>query len=972
MYGERSWSRKDGGSEKRKRAVAEDYFDQNPKRARLEDEQEAVEDRSPERPQERKVRGSPGDSPLNLHNRDFPKSFVTRHSLPSILHPNCRPQLGNRETSHNGDYPLSPLSRSPEHAPEGLADEESKSTRAYASVSFDTDHPRQPSRGPKGTAWTRDTRLNTARTSNQFDSKNPEHNSLEMASGIDKEDETIRHPSKGARRDSHEGGQIVSTTLSRRASEAMAPPPQSAIIKPTRSESSTPRTATPAINTQISFPRRRSMSQTSILEDLTNFAQSITSTATLSVKQDSIKEQATSQERQRDRQQRHKQHFITLIEDSETRADCLNRAVGRLEKQVQYNSGIQAILAAELASSIERRSMSPSKAGTQDNTSINRDISRLRAELRDLDEDFRDFRRKANKHDDIEKRRLVTKDDLRTQISDALIPTRKLLSRQSEDVSRLSRKLSDLVSVYEQRHQRGQENETMVGKRLDDLDGGVAEIRARVATAENIIKRLDVGISETQTNFAGSHETLRKLDAFVRGDDEVNEPGLRALIQEEADQNLKTRGLLDRLNEQIQGLESKSAEDDNRFAYTLEAAKKNSTPSLDMDGIRQNINALVRAQHDHGNSTISEEVATIRGDLEILKEEQDGKDACVTSDFERLETLVNQQAEELKALRQSQASNARINPPPTPPLATMPFRAENLKHQKIQEIETGLRHLTNQVTALDAVFNTQQQKFEGLTSDHVLSSMILYLRSTYPSIPANVAIQVGEVIQSQISLDTRQKALETKQDHVDFFITSLSPTLDNMKQEVTAATNASLETRTFLSKQANDLGSLRQQISKLKGTTLDDETRERLASLDDRLADMLKKIDGVEEDHAAMSAGLSTKVGNIVSDVNALKIQLDSVKWTKERLEEKEKDFAVEGKIKSIQSGADMQSDSSVNSDSDAPLGVRRASKSLCMQESSTPERKRKRTSATRVEDEDIDVYENRHTVGKGQRRNKS
>ena len=250
--------------------------------------------------------------------------------------------------------------------------------------------------------------------------------------------------------------------------------------------------------------------------------------------------------------------------------------------------------------------------------------------------------------------------------------------------------------------------------------------------------------------------------------------------------------------------------------------------------------------------------------------------------------------------------------------------------------------------------------------------MIICLRNMYPSIPANVAIQVGEVVKSQIGLDARQKALETKQNHVDFFITSLSPTLDSMKQGITAATNASVETRTILSKQAGDLGSLQQQISKRKEITLDDETRGRLASLDDRLVDMSKKIDGVEEDHAAMSAGLSTKVGAVASDVNALKIQFNSVKWTKERLEEKEKDFAAEGEIKSIQSDADMQSDSLVNSDSDAPLGVRRASKSWRVQESLTPERKRKRTSATRVEDEDMDVYENRRIAGKGQRRNKS
>jgi hypothetical protein len=46
---------KDGGSEKRKRAVAEDYFDEDRKRARLGNEPEARYNGSLERPEEREV-----------------------------------------------------------------------------------------------------------------------------------------------------------------------------------------------------------------------------------------------------------------------------------------------------------------------------------------------------------------------------------------------------------------------------------------------------------------------------------------------------------------------------------------------------------------------------------------------------------------------------------------------------------------------------------------------------------------------------------------------------------------------------------------------------------------------------------------------------------------------------------------------------------------------------------------------------
>ena len=116
-----------GGTEKRKRAIAENYFDDNRKRARPEGEREARDESSPGQSREREYHSSPEDSPLNLHDRDFPKSPATRESLPSILHPNCRPQSGKRHHSYNNrDYPLSPVSRSPEYLPEELTEQESK------------------------------------------------------------------------------------------------------------------------------------------------------------------------------------------------------------------------------------------------------------------------------------------------------------------------------------------------------------------------------------------------------------------------------------------------------------------------------------------------------------------------------------------------------------------------------------------------------------------------------------------------------------------------------------------------------------------------------------------------------------------------------------------------------------------------------------------------------------------------------
>ena len=208
-----------------------------------------------------------------------------------------------------------------------------------------------------------------------------------------------------------------------------------------------------------------------------------------------------------------------------------------------------------------------------------------------------------------------------------------------------------------------------------------------------------------------------------------------------------------------------------------------------------------------------------------------------------------------------------------------------------------------------------------------------------------------------------------KQNHVDFFITNLRPSLNNMEQGLTAATNASVETRTTLAKQATDLGSLQQEISRRKETTVDDETRKRLSSLDERIVGISKKVVDVEKEYATMSASFSTRVSAVASDVSALKVQYNSVKWTKERLEGKEKAFLAEGNIKSIESDGDVRPGSLVTSDSDTPLGVRRARNDSRVQEWPMSERKRKRTSATRFENESVGAHEDRRAAGKSQRR---
>ena len=763
-----------------------------------------------------------------------------------------------------------------------------------------------------------------------------------------------------------------STSLSRRTSEAIAPPPHSAPSKTPQSESSTPRTSTSVTAKEVSLPRNSSAANASVLEGLTTFAQSITSAATLSFKRDFTKQQATAQERERDRQRRHKQHFITLIEDSELKAEGLNKSVTRLEKQVQVNMGSQAIIASKLASSIQKRA-SPGGSDIVDNTDSKHEISKLRMELRDARDDIRNLKRKALTQADLDEQRLVTKDDLRSHINNASASTEKEISKQSTEVSRLNQKILDLAIVTGQRDQNGQQHEITIAKRFDAADGSMSEVQTKVLDLEDSLRRLDTGINETRTKVLGSAEALESLNNFVRGNDSSDLPGLQELIKNESDRVSTILDLLRQLTEKVQALEQRLISQDSRLAQDADAARSRFATSLDIETLRQDLDTLKKAQQGSRDSTLSEEIAMIRGDLDVLKEEQDGKDACVTSDFERLEALVKHQAEEVKGLRQAQ-SNSRINSlnsPPTPPLATTPFGVDKPSHVKVQEIETGLKHLVNRINALDTVFSAQQQKFDGLTSDHVLSRMILHLRNMYPNLPANVAMQVSDVIRAQVNLDARQKVIEQKQNNTNYLTTNLQLTLHNMEQRVSAAANASVEIRSTLSKLADDLKNLRQDVSTQKTMTVDDETRQRLVNFDAKIADTSKKVEDMQNKYAVMVDKFSTEVSAVSTEISAMKTQSIVAGLTKDKVEELEKAFVAESKSKSIGSAIEPQVEGYPpdESDSDTPLGARIARNNTRASGTPASERKRKRNSRFRLEVEGMDAHQDRRAVGKGQRR---
>jgi len=123
----KSWKTQDTvAAEKRKRPITGDFFDiDDPrKRARAEWERDKGTVKGD---REYKIRGasdsgSGAGAPLSTHHRrEYPNS---RDSLPSPSIRDGRQQIINKTATtsrNNRAYPLSPLSRSPEHLSDGVA-----------------------------------------------------------------------------------------------------------------------------------------------------------------------------------------------------------------------------------------------------------------------------------------------------------------------------------------------------------------------------------------------------------------------------------------------------------------------------------------------------------------------------------------------------------------------------------------------------------------------------------------------------------------------------------------------------------------------------------------------------------------------------------------------------------------------------------------------------------------------------------
>ncbi|CAF9940947.1 MAG: hypothetical protein ALECFALPRED_008911, partial [Alectoria fallacina] len=601
-----------------------------------------------------------------------------------------------------------------------------------------------------------------------------------------------------------------------RESDIMAPPPNAA--KVTRSETSTPKVTSPST---ISELERRQLPttqpQTSLLDNLNGFAQSIISTASLTVKRDLTKQQAVGQQKERDRQSKFKSTFLTLIEDAESRVEGVEKVSIGIEKQIDLSSEAQSKIAISLASHLQKVVVSDAPPSVRDRDRLKDDLADIQAELKAAKKEIEISRDRGRYNDDLadlkadlkaagkkidylnreavmpaelreklrgfatkddfrglitkDELRRVTTDEVRKHVTEALVPTEKKLASLTVEDANLNQTIKGVEAVTHKHLESAEGKDQQQASRIDRLDTSLSDIQMGLSRLELMLQEQKKDYATVKVDIGAQEKVLTDLDIFVRRDPNNDNSSLDKLVTRNSDRIQLLQKDCEKLNEivrQTQDLQAVSRIDSSP-RVSQASAKAETRIEEEVKLIRCDLDALKPEREDlelirHDMDALKadrEKVVLIRADLDSLINEEKLKDVGVAEGFEVIEGSLNRQhgylarlQNEISLVKQSQTSPHVPNNPPTPPFASASTSPRETDHQKLQDLEMGLSKLMKTTQGLELFVNSQQQKFDGLTSDRVVQSMVHQMQQLYPQHPGNLVALVNQNVARQARVDS--------------------------------------------------------------------------------------------------------------------------------------------------------------------------------------------------------------------------
>ena len=587
-----------------------------------------------------------------------------------------------------------------------------------------------------------------------------------------------------------------------------------------------------------------------IVESLADFAKFVTSASTLEVKRDLLKQQAATEEQKRRRLQKCRSGFAFLGNEDDYAVEAVTKSATRLEQQIQLHQHKQLENATNLAAKLQNDQeipLGPEEPQTSDDVNvIKEELVKIGRELENTKAEIGDVKQNSLAQVDLDKQldTLVTRDDVQYHVKST------------------EQRVAQIVADFQKDCQA---NRDINNQHIQRLDG----FTLRLEEKERDVHRLADNIRDQRT-------TVGLLDALVRGNSTNDDPGLKDLIMDGSSR-------MSAMQARIQKTESDMQQLGNRVSQM----QLQQSPDDDASTWRKDLDALRQEMNELHNSHVESQ----RAEFDFLASDLERLDDHAKNHTKEIEDLERSQAEKIENLKRSLSTTSRPQPPPTPPLTNMPSIPDEPYQRKLKDLEIRLHrlsesqklldqskerfdltlnHLSNRTTAVETMSVAQQQKFDGLTTDHLFTSIINHLHNMYPNLPVNLAARVSEIVLKLQSFEHFLGGINQRLNQTDF-------RLNQAEQRHVTLQAHSLD-------MATALNGLKPELAKLKDVTLDKEMRDRVDQLGETTKSIERRLVDLKAESSAEMEKCSTNIATIRSDIAVLKEQPQVAMATKEDL----------------------------------------------------------------------------------------
>ena len=583
--------------------------------------------------------------------------------------------------------------------------------------------------------------------------------------------------------------------------------------------------------------------------------------------------------------------FRTLVEDTELKTDGIQKSTSILERQMEQNQSSQSKATTELVSNIQRAIPVPPEPGlpiaSADSNHILKELAKLRAEIADLKADQKDYRRNFELYND----NMVTKRHLERYVTQKSFDAELDHYVQKHEYRSLEKSFADLkVSM----NKNSDQVKDLQGKETFDITQvreGLAKLESSQRGDSKALESLKQSMTDVNENFTKwgqdtstqNHDLDRvkndykdlnnkvlKLQTFVSGDSDSGEKGLDKLIEEDSNKTAQMQEFVNHLNETVQQLEESLATKTSESSQVTTQIQNDPGLREDVDFLRKDLDSLTEEQlgKDEAISlaldqNVYSKIHTHEVDISSLKADLASNQTKQIEQISRLKAdLVQfqlQQGAEIVRLGADVArhdSQNRPSHPSTPSLPNGAWSPKETSRQKLQDLESGLEKLKNDKAALETLVLAQQQKFDGLTTDQLVQSMVHELRRMYPHHPANVLEEVRRIGDTQLRADQFLAQLGSKLRLIDQALLGCTGRDSALEVKINEVSDHSFKTRQDLLILCDDM---KKDIS----------TQLEIAHKQQENAMSLKgEISEIKDRHDQMEKDTSEKFGTMTADID--------------------------------------------------------------------------------------------------------